>query len=1260
MATLLQDPSVMEYDILAIQEPWRNPFLSTTHHPAKDRFHLCYPEAVEDGPARVCFFVNKRLDNTKWQFESHTKDVCSLHIRGEAGIQTQGHLHVHNIYNPGLASENRESVLPLLCTLLERYERDEQVVLGDFNLHHRSWGGDRVVQEDQEAEELIFIMERFGMTNTLQQGVVTYAERNAQTTIDLCWITLGLLDRLIKSEVDEELDHDSDHFPITTMLNLSAKKLDKKPKRNWKRLDDKKLCEALRQTLPQRQRPRTKTALDQYTTMIAEAIDKAVEEVLPRTRLSPKAREGWNDECTRVLAESKRLRRAHCKDHTEESWEAYRAARNRKARIIRKALQTAHREKVAAASDSLEALWKVAKWAKGRETLPPSVTPSLRCPQTGNEVTEASEKTEVFRRTFFPRPPAADLGDMQDAQYAGQISLPPITEKEILEAIKSTSPLKAPGPDGLPNRVLQAAADNIVGHLTIVFNQSLHIGYCPAHFRSSTTVVLRKPGKDNYTIPKAYRPIALLNTIGKIMDAVMARRLSYLVETYHVLPNTHIGGRKLRSTEHALHMIIERIYKAWNSGRGKVASLLLLDVSGAFDNVSHERLLHNLRTRRVDEKMVLWITSFLGKRQTRITMDDFTSEEYAINTGIPQGSPLSPIFYIFYNAGLLETCELDQDTTATGYIDDAAILACGDTTSETCEKLKLALEKAQHWASTHASKFAPDKFQLTHFTRSRTRFDTEKEIETEWGNILPSTTCKYLGVVMDQKLNWKSHIEEIRRKVSKSVNALASLGSSTWGVRMSDMRKIYRGVVVPQMMYACSVWSNSRGNGTPYTGKTLQILRSLQARGARAITGAFRATSSVALDVEAHLLPVVQQIERHNTDTLGRIMTCQTAPELDHISRNSTRGSARMPVYTSPLRNINRRYKDTISTNAYAMETISPFIAPPWWRGPATHIDQEIEARSIHDREIKKEGISIYTDGSCIGGHVGAAAVYPETRQMRNAYMGTDATSTVYVAELEGINLALTMADVEVDAGAFQRRINIFVDNQAAIRSLTRPEGRSGAYILKQIAARVESLQEKGHIVVVRWIPSHEGIEGNEAADIAAKEATGWREGPASGPRADPPPKLYALQATLKMWSRKEADKMWETSWQQETKGRTTFRHTPAPSKKVLQLHEGLTKRQSAILVQLRTEKIGLRDFLFRRKVPNILDPMCTCQEGRQTVRHILLTCRKLRDVRRQELGHLPEGNDLRAILSKRKVAIKAIKLIERTQILGQSRIVEE
>jgi hypothetical protein len=69
---------------------------------------------------------------------------------------------------------------------------------------------------------------------------------------------------------------------------------------------------------------------------------------------------------------------------------------------------------------------------------------------------------------------------------------------------------------------------------------------------------------------------------------------------------------------------------------------LLLDVSGAFDNVSHQRLLHNLRKRKVDENTVRWIASFLSDRHTHILIDGFKSKDYAINTGIPQGSPLSP------------------------------------------------------------------------------------------------------------------------------------------------------------------------------------------------------------------------------------------------------------------------------------------------------------------------------------------------------------------------------------------------------------------------------------------------------------------------------------------------------------------------------------------------------------------------------------------------------------------------------------------
>lgn len=84
--------------------------------------------------------------------------------------------------------------------------------------------------------------------------------------------------------------------------------------------------------------------------------------------------------------------------------------------------------------------------------------------------------------------------------------------------------------------------------------------------------------------------------------------------------------------------------------------------------------------------------------------------------------------------------------------------------------------------------------------------------------------CKYLGIVLDGKLQWKEHIEEIRRKTSKTVNALSSLGSSTWCISLLEARKIYYRGVTLQIMYACSIWSNAGMRGKPYTSKTLNNL----------------------------------------------------------------------------------------------------------------------------------------------------------------------------------------------------------------------------------------------------------------------------------------------------------------------------------------------------------------------------------------------------------------------------------------------------
>ena len=168
-----------------------------------------------------------------------------------------------------------------------------------------------------------------------------------------------------------------------------------------------------------------------------------------------------------------------------------------------------------------------------------------------------------------------------------------------------------------------------------IFNACYRLGYCPEAFRSSTTVVLRKPGKPDYSNPKAWRPISLLETLGKVFESIMARRISFLAETYGLLPETHIGGRVGRLCDHTLHLLLEAVYEGWKRDK-RIASLLCLDGSGAFDNVSHQRLAHCLRKRQIPEAIINWIMSFLSNRHISLLLQEgLCCPNEAVATGIP-------------------------------------------------------------------------------------------------------------------------------------------------------------------------------------------------------------------------------------------------------------------------------------------------------------------------------------------------------------------------------------------------------------------------------------------------------------------------------------------------------------------------------------------------------------------------------------------------------------------------------------------------
>jgi hypothetical protein len=153
--------------------------------------------------------------------------------------------------------------------------------------------------------------------------------------------------------------------------------------------------------------------------------------------------------------------------------------------------------------------------------------------------------------------------------------------------------------------------------ITAVFK----VNYYPKRFRAARTIVLRKPSKPDYSDPGAWRQIALLSTLGKVIETLAAHRLSSLAERQGLLPDNQMGNRTNRSTETALELLVEQIYTIWKAGN-QVALVLSLDIARAFDIVNHLQLLDNLWKKGVPLWFVRIVRSFLTNYTTTLLVDN--------------------------------------------------------------------------------------------------------------------------------------------------------------------------------------------------------------------------------------------------------------------------------------------------------------------------------------------------------------------------------------------------------------------------------------------------------------------------------------------------------------------------------------------------------------------------------------------------------------------------------------------------------------
>ena len=374
-----------------------------------------------------------------------------------------------------------------------------------------------------------------------------------------------------------------------------------------------------------------------------------------------------------------------------------------------------------------------------------------------------------------------------------EIPWEPVTELEIQKALKAAKGTTVPGEDGIPTLVWKRLWKYIGKVITHIFTASIQLGYYPEQWKRARIVVLRKPGKSDYSIPGAYRPISLLNTLGKLLEAVMAKRLSYYAETHGLLPDTQFGARPGRNTEQALLVLTNAIDRALL--KKKVVTLVSFDLKGAFNGVNKISLDTRLYIQGIPSVARKWIRSFMEARSASIKFDDFQTAVAPLeNAGLAQGSPLSPILFAFFNSDLVDQ-PVDSNGGASAYIDDYFRWRVGRSAEDNIQKIQNEdIPRIEAWAKRTGSCFAVKKTELIHITRRKGEH-TKGQIVMQGTTIRPSATAKLLGVVFDQELRWKQHVQQAIKRATKVNIAIGGLRH----LRPAQMRQLYQTCVTPVM-----------------------------------------------------------------------------------------------------------------------------------------------------------------------------------------------------------------------------------------------------------------------------------------------------------------------------------------------------------------------------------------------------------------------------------------------------------------------------
>lgn len=486
---------------------------------------------------------------------------------------------------------------------------------------------------------------------------------------------------------------------------------------------------------------------------------------------------------------------------TTETKNLYHEEKSKYKGNIKNAKQNYYTKKINNSANKSKTMWSIVNSKLGRKH---QTNNNINLKYADKCVSNKREVLDIFAEFF-----STNASQMLHEYFGSNLSLPctissyneqsifiaPITTDEINKIIINLKNKKSAGFDGLTVNLLKQVKDNIIEHLTFLFNLSINEGYFPDVLKQALITPLHKKGPTDEL--QNYRQISILSAIAKIFERTVYNKINSFVEKKNILTVAQHGFRENRSTETATCHLLDHVYL--NIDKGKYLVSLQFDLSKAFDTINKDLLKHKLYSMGIRGSILDWIMSYMEGRSLRVKLGDDMSKVQDLVLGVPQGSVLGPLLFMLYINNLPEQITSGHLTM---FADDFTVTIASDTLEELQEKVKNTLEEVSAWSQR-------DKLILNESKTVFINFYIQKPLPdntTLYSDITLTQCTKLLGTHIDSKLSFDTHLNHVCKQLNKAYFAIMQMKNT---LNEESLLNMYYALAYSHLAHNILCWGSS-------------------------------------------------------------------------------------------------------------------------------------------------------------------------------------------------------------------------------------------------------------------------------------------------------------------------------------------------------------------------------------------------------------------------------------------------------------------